>query len=33
MLGVGGLVVDMGIAYKAKSEMRKAANAAALSGA
>lgn len=33
MLGVGGLVVDMSIAYKAKSEMRKAANAAALSSA
>ena len=33
MLGVAGLVVDMSIAYKAKGEMRKAANAAALSGA
>jgi len=32
MLGVGGLVVDMGIAYKTKGEMRKAANAAVLSG-
>lgn len=33
MLGVGGLVVDASILYKAKGEMRKAANAAALSGA
>lgn len=33
MLAVGGLVVDMGIVYKTKGEMRKAANAAALSGA
>jgi hypothetical protein len=33
MLGVGGLVVDMGIVYKTRGEMRKAANAAALSGA
>ena len=32
MLGVGGLVVDMGIIYKTKGEMRKAANAAVLSG-
>jgi hypothetical protein len=32
-LGVGGLVVDMGILYKTKGEMRKAANAAVLSGA
>ncbi len=32
MLAVGGLVVDMGIVYKTKIEMRKAANAAALSG-
>jgi hypothetical protein len=33
MIGVGGLTVDMGIIYKTKGEMRKAANAAALSGA
>lgn len=32
MLAVGGLVVDMGIVYKTRIEMRKAANAAALSG-
>jgi hypothetical protein len=33
MLGVGGLAVDTGILYKTKGEMRKAANAAVLSGA
>lgn len=33
MLGVGGLVVDASILYKEKGEMRKAANAAVLSGA
>jgi Flp pilus assembly protein TadG len=33
MLGVGGLAVDAGALYKAKGEMRKAADAAALSGA
>lgn len=33
MLGMGVLVVDASILYKAKGEMRKAANAAALSGA
>lgn len=32
MLGVGGLVVDTSILYKEKGEMRKAANAAVLSG-
>lgn len=33
MLGMGGLVVDASVLYKTKGEMRKAANAAALSGA
>lgn len=33
MLGIGGLVVDASILYKAKGEMKKAANAAVLSGA
>jgi hypothetical protein len=33
MLGAAGLVVDASVLYKAKGEMRKAANAAALSGA
>lgn len=33
LFAVGALVVDVGILYKTKGEMRKAANAAALSGA
>lgn len=33
MFGIGGLVVDASILYKAKGEMKKAANAAVLSGA
>lgn len=33
MLGIGGLAVDASILYKAKGEMKKAANAAVLSGA
>lgn len=32
-IGVTGVVVDMGIVYKTKSELRKTANAAVLSGA
>jgi len=33
LIGIGGLAVDASILYKTKGEMRKAANAAALSGA